>query len=442
MAKIVNVVVSRDTTPIQEANFSIPCLFTGDIPVDTGFLKSTSRSYTGDDEGLASVGEDWGTGSNTYKAISALLGQSLKVTEFRIFRRGDVIAKEKTITFSTTIATGQTINGTVNGTALTATVYATSHASTLEAVATKIEAIEGIASATVLGNVITVVASDEWDLSLTSFAVSGGSAVTVTIATTEAGFTQANDIANANTENKDWYVMLSTSADKGAILTSAEAIQGLTKIAFFNSSESGIKTNTTGNLLAKLKANSYDRTALLFTHNTDEFSACAWAGRHLPLKPGKVAFVNKTLVGVTVDDIMISIHINNILNNNGNVYIEELGKNLVREGKMVNGDFIDIIRDLDYMQSQLTLRLFDLITSDDKFGFTDENIGRADSVMRTFFNEAYQDGIINNNYTTTPPKASSIPVNVRANRHLPDIPFTFQLQGAIQTMEISGVASV
>lgn len=443
MSKIVTVVVSRQTTPLQEASFSIPCLFTNEAPEDITFNTSTSRSYTGDDDGLTAVGEDFGTGSDTYKAVQSLLGQTNKVSEFRIFLRDDVVAKVKTITFSGSVLTGQTINGTVNGTALTSTAFNTDVATTLGAVATKIDAVEGVASATVVGNVITVTATAEWDLSLTSFVVTGaGTLPTATIGTTTAGHTQADDIATANTENKDWYVMLSTSVDKGAILCSAAAIQGLTKIAFFNSADSDIPTNTAGNVLAKLKANSYDRTALLYTHDSAEFSACAWAGRHLPFKPGKTIFALKTLAGVTVDSTMTSTHFDNILNNNGNVYLEELGKNLVKEGKMVNGDYIDIIRDLDYVVSQLTLRLFNLITSEDKFGYIDENVGRADSVMREFFFEAYQDGIMKDDYTTTPPKVSSIPVNVRANRFLPDIPFTFNFQGAIQSMAISGVASV
>lgn len=442
MGKLVTVTISRDTTPLQEANFSIPCLFSNDTPDDNTFAQGTSRSYSGDDDGLASVGVDFGTSSDTYKAVQALLSSTNKVAEFRIYLREDVIAKEKTITFSVDIATGQTINGTVNGIALTATSYSVSHAATLGALATKIANIEGVLSATVASRTITVVADDEWDLSLTSFAVTGGSAVTVTIATTEAGHTQADDIANANTENKDWYTMLSTSVNKGAIRCSAAAIQSLIKIAFFNTADSDVKSNTAGNVLAKLKANNYDRTAILYTHDSSEFSACAWAGRHLPFKNGETIFALKTLSGVTVDETMTNTQIDNILNNNGNAYIEELGKALIKEGKMVNGDYIDIIRDLDYMTSQLTLRLFDLITSDEKFGYTDENICRADSVMRTFFNEAFQAGIIRDNYTTTPPKVSSIPVNVRANRHLPDIPFTFELQGAIQSMAITGVASV
>lgn len=443
MSKTVTVVVSRQTTPLNEKSFSIPCIFTTDSPVDTDFSASTSRKYNGDEDGLAAVKADWGVNSETYKAATALLSQTVKVSEFRIFRRASAVARVKTITFDNPILTGQSIACTVNGTALSATPFDTNSSTTLGNLADKIELVEGVASASVSGSVITVTASVEWDLSLTSIAVTGtGIKATATVATTTAGNTQADDLAVAAVENKDWYAMLSTSASKGAILCTAKSIEAMTKMAYFMTSDADAINNVANNVMAQIKAFGYTRTAIFYTHDTTQHIAAAIAGRCLPLKPGKVVFALKTLAGVTVSPTITTTQIDNILSNNGNVYLEELNKNITKDGTVGSGDYIDIIRDLDYVVAQLVLRIFKLITDKDKMGFTDPSISEVDTEMKMTFSDAYTSGIILNNYITKPPKASSISSNVRANRILPDIPFEVTVQGAIQAVSFAGIVKV
>tara|TARA_R110000868_G_scaffold402722_1_gene679352 strand:- start:309 stop:1097 length:789 start_codon:yes stop_codon:yes gene_type:complete len=90
---------------------------------------------------------------------------------------------------SNSVACSVVINGTT--TALTATVFATSHLVSMQAIDTKLEAVTGIASATVGGannRTITIVFSPEYDGYVSVFTVTlGASQAVATLANTESG---------------------------------------------------------------------------------------------------------------------------------------------------------------------------------------------------------------------------------------------------------------
>lgn len=444
MTQIVEVVITRQTKPITEKSFGIPMLFTTDTPLDTSFTVSTSRSYEGSEDGLISVADDFGSSSETYKAAQALLSQDNKVSEFRIFVRSAVVQQIKTVAFSGPVITGQTIKGTVNGIALTDTPFDTDSATTLGNLRTKLAAVEGVSSAILTSNSIAVTAVAEWDLSLTSFSIVNPGSVTVTINNTTAGHTQGDDVATAIAEGKDWYEMNSTSPNKGAVIASAKAIEGFLRMALFLTSDSDCKTTVTTDVMSKLKAASFNRTAILWHQDTSEHADSAWSGRCLPIKPGKGITAFKTLNGITATpaSALSSSEKSNILAKNGNVYTEVMGKNITDAGRAASGDFRDIIRDIDYMHSQITLRVFNFITSNEKVAFTDEGIQSVVSIVKTALNDMYDQGIIKDDYVVTSKSAASIPVNSRANRVLPDLNFAANLQGAIQSTQINGLIKV
>lgn len=90
-----------------------------------------------------------------------------------------------TLTFSGNLVSSNVVNGVVNGFALSATTFATDHATTMGAIATKIAAVSGVDSATVSGNTIVVVSDADVDLELHGFIVTAGaSQATVTYPTT------------------------------------------------------------------------------------------------------------------------------------------------------------------------------------------------------------------------------------------------------------------
>lgn len=433
MTKTVTVVITRQTKALPEKSFGIPCLFTTETPTDAEFLVNTSRAFTSED--ISTVGTLFGTNSETYKAVQALLRPNPKIADFRIFRRSPAVARVKTISFGT-ILSGQLVKGTVNGTALTNTNFTNNVADTLAAVASKIALVEGVQTATVSGgNSIIVTAAIEWDLELTSFGVTGtGTLPNVTVAMTTTGNTQADDLNVAIAESDEWYCMLSTSVNDGAILCTAAAMEPAERMALLNADNKAI--------IQKLEDKNYSRTAVLKTHDVSLYSACTWASRCLALPPGKVIFGLKSLSGVSVDPIQSSNDIADILAANGNVYVKEMGATITKDGKMSSGDYIDIIRDLDFINFQIALYLFKYIVDQDKVPFIDPKIQGAVTVVKTVLNTGYESGINTSDYVVTAPTAASIPANIRAGRSLPDLKFVFNIQGAIQSIQVNGTAKV
>jgi len=104
------------------------------------------------------------------------------------------------VVFSTALVASNSVAGTVNGSALTATVYATSSAATLAAVAVKIAAKTGVASAKVIGNSIRVYPTNaQGAVALTSFAVTLGSAQpTVSYASGTTNSTAGTEVLFSN----------------------------------------------------------------------------------------------------------------------------------------------------------------------------------------------------------------------------------------------------
>lgn len=90
-----------------------------------------------------------------------------------------------TITFSADLVTSNVVNGAVNGVAIAAVTFATDHAATMAAIAAALESLPTVASASVSGRVITIIAADpEAILVLSGWLVTlGASQATATVAT-------------------------------------------------------------------------------------------------------------------------------------------------------------------------------------------------------------------------------------------------------------------
>jgi len=94
----------------------------------------------------------------------------------------NLYSNQATLSLTAALVSGDVVDLTlvVNGvsTALSSTTYASSHAATMAAIETKIEAVDGILSATVSGNTIVVLADPETDIYFSVTTVTSGGAGT------------------------------------------------------------------------------------------------------------------------------------------------------------------------------------------------------------------------------------------------------------------------
>ena len=118
-------------------------------------------------------------------------------------------------------------------------------------------------------------------------------------------------------------------------------------------------------------------------------------------------------------------------------------------GKVLGGEWADIIRFRDWLKSDMQARLTNVFVNNAKVPFTDAGIALVHSAIRESLTEGQNrggvapdeydvDGTLIPGYETSVPSAASIPASMKASRKLFGPSFRARLNGAIHFTEITG----
>lgn len=391
--QLVQLSISTSPTGFSVGAFNIPLFVTPDTPVDTiNFVAPSYREYTS----LAAVATDFGSSSNTYKAVSAMMSQDNKPPKWYIYARTANIAQVKTLTLSDVVTTGAKINGKVNGLSITEVPFNTDHATTMADLDTAITAMKGVSSVTVSGNVLTVTANSGVELDLSDFAATlMADPPDFTVAITTAGYNSVNAINDMLLYKKDFRAIyhVTSSENLDTFDSIARHTEANGRIFYCNSSDTDIKSNTSGNLLANWKAKSLSRTMFLWHHLSSEFAGAAMMGKLITSQPGRYQAAWKNLKNVSVSsetDLSVTQE-SNILANNGSVYRAiDNNVNILWRGRMTNGKNWDIINDTDFAMVLLKTNALNVFVNNDKPGFDDDGIGLMEKALREALDDLEQ----------------------------------------------------
>jgi len=249
----------------------------------------------------------------------------------------------------------------------------------------------------------------------------------------------------------DWYCLLLETALEADILAAAAWIEAKRKIFIAKSSDAGcFDPAVTNDVLSDLKAANYDRTATIVKKNgvTDHPDA-AWAGLSLPRDPGSISFKFKSLAAVTVDSLTPNEKLAVIRNEagtgkNGNTYTRVGGVNITEEGNMASGEFIDVMRGVDFIHARVQERIYFQLVNLPKVPYTNAGVNIVVNEIKAVMETAIAQSILRADPapTVTAPDVQDIDPIDRANRVLPDVKFEGQLAGAIHKVRILGVVTV
>lgn len=172
------------------------------------------------------------------------------------------------------------------------------------------------------------------------------------------------------------------------------------------------------------------------------FPEFAWMGGQLPKTPGSITWKFKTLIGIT-PDVLTSTAIGNVKGKNCNVYETIANISMAHEGVVSSGEFIDIIRGVDWIQARISERVFTLLANADKIPYTDPGVEMIKTEIQAVLEQAVDNNVlVENTITITAPKVADVSPTDKANRFLPDIKFGATLAGAIHKVKIDGKLSV
>lgn len=249
-----------------------------------------------------------------------------------------------------------------------------------------------------------------------------------------------DSIQDAFDASKDWYAVIIQSRLEADILDAAAKVETIDRLLLACSNDAAVTASSSGNVLADLKAANYDRTSYLWSDDQANYPEAAWAGVMLPKDPGSATWMFKTLTGITADDLTTTEQ-NNVLNENGNTYQTIGGVSITREGKVASGEYLDVIRGIDWLKARIEEDIYQRLVNVDKVPFTDAGIAIIDNILRERLQDAVDQGVLAS-FTVSVPTAASVSAANKAARTLPDVDFTGVLAGAIHKVEINGTVSL
>lgn len=436
LSDIVNVQITRQTSAVSRAGFGT-ALILGTNRRIAELIKYYSS--------LESVAADFNSTDAEYIAAAAIFSQSPTVTQIAIGRR-DV--QDKTVV-TVTQADSTEYKVTINGTEFTYT-SASSGDTAADIAAALVLAINGGTEPVTATDNLDGTFDLDPDVAGTAYALNLTPVSLLTADALVPAQAYADDLDDIVDVSNDWYALVLTSKLKADQLLVAAWIETKRKIFFYRSDDSDIidttdaaDSPTTGTIAAQLKGAAYARTGGLYhgsaaTQNAD----AAWFGKILPQDPGSYTAMFKTLAGITVDGLT-DTQAKNALDKYANTYEEIGGKNIAREGKVAEGEYIDTIIFVDWLQARITEDVYAAMVNLPKVPYTDQGVAIIEAALRARLEDGVEKGgLVAGSIVITVPKVADVLPADKAARLLPDVKFTAQLQGAIHAVNINGVVTL
>jgi hypothetical protein len=437
--EIVNVTITSSAAPVAQESFSIPLI----VGSTNAGWTDVCHVYTDPADMLT---DGFLSSSPEYITAAALYNGSISPAQFCVGARaagGDLPQKDQFVVPTVTV-------GAVYSFKLgTTTCTYTAVTSDLDQQILNALMTQAVATGLVTG-LITNGSGSSKILTLTG-ATSGlpvsYSAITVnlthTVTQQPSGIGQ--DLAAIQAENDTWYMLLTPQAVDADILQAAAWIQSQTKAYLpVTATAACYNPTSTTDVLAKLAAATYTRTTPLFSINgfTTGIDGTL-AGGQLPLTPGSNNWNLANLPG-QLPDALNGTQVAAIQAKKGNLYRTMGGANVYTNGITSGGQFIDIIIGTDWLENDIQSNIFtilrDVAAAGKKISYTDPGAAQIAQGVRAGIVTAGKNNFVDltSGYTVTATKVADTPSGQRANRMCPDISFSCQAEGAINTVTVNG----
>lgn len=444
---IVNVDITLNTAGTTREGFGLPLFL-----ASTDNFEERVRGYTS----LTEVAEDFDENSAAYKAAKQLWSQTPKVTQLYIGRR----AMQYTVSipdevtestdYSLTVAVGGGVSQPFQYTAQaddTAEVVLNQFKTQIEATpALKDNVTVSVSGSAGSATMIITKAGENDFVKVTT------TAQTLSISATTADSASVA-LAAIETYSTDWYFIATEDRTSQFVTAMASEIQARRKIFFTASNDvkalQGTELASATDVPAQLAKSKYTRTVCLWHHTASfDYPEMAYIAYGAPYDAGSIAWGNAQLTGVAASmqpankRPLTSIQKSALDARSCNFIDLDGGVPVVRRGITSGGEWIDIIRGVDWLESDLKTSLRDLLINQKggKITYDDTGITRVRQVIETSLQRAVNRNFLST-YTVTVPKASQVSLADKKARILKDITFHGILAGAILDVDLKGTVA-
>jgi len=261
--------------------------------------------------------------------------------------------------------------------------------------------------------------------------------------------------------NSDWYAMgaLKKYRDGTAAEDMADEIESRRKMFLIATNDANtLVLSDTSTFMYYIKNAKYKRSAGIYHDNDTLYPDASWMGQQLPKDVGSTNWAFKELAGIAegaevdIPAVVLSeLQKDAALDVNCNVYTTVLAADFVYLGTMgggknvdKEGEFIDIIRNIDFLQARTEEGLMSLLLEKDIIPFTNAGITIVDTRLKSRLDEygVKQGILVEGSIITSFPKRSEVSQSDRDDRLLPDGTFTAELQGGINKVVVRGTVFI
>lgn len=260
--------------------------------------------------------------------------------------------------------------------------------------------------------------------------------------------TPAQDLDLINAVNDSWYALISTDRTPATVMAIAAWTQAHVKLFGTASNDPAIINvpagSDTTSVAAQVNQLGYTRTFVMYHQDADtDYPEAAWFGRVLPLIPGSETWKFKTLAGVARSNLTTT-QSNTVLAKKANTYQFVGGIGITGNGTVGSGEFIDIIRGIDWLTARIQQYVFQVLANNNKVAYTNAGIATIEAEVRRALQEGEANDLLATEppYTVTVPNVLDVPAVDKAARILRNVKFQATLSGAIHSVVIKGVVSV
>lgn len=251
-----------------------------------------------------------------------------------------------------------------------------------------------------------------------------------------------------SSKRNDFYGVILCSVNDEDITSVSNVVLTQKKTMGISSSSAGILENANDNIAELIKNTNTFRTFTFFSASpiADNYPEAALSGKMLPSTPGSSTWCYQDLQGVTATNKLTDAERANLQLNNCNYYTSFGGRDVVIGGVMANGEFIDVVVGLDwleyYIQANLASLLVTISNRFDKIPYTAAGLTLVKNNINASLEQAVTNNIIDEDFEITMPDILNIPAIDKADRIVRGIQFTATKTGAIHKFVINGIATV
>lgn len=431
VSDFISVNITRETSG-QKADFSAPMFLASHAAFNGRY-----RVYTA----LADVLEDFASTSEVYIALSQAFSQELTPTRVVVGKRAvkRAVLTVPAITASTayTAKVGdQVVSFTSDATPTSEEILAgLAAAITAEATTNSLPITATVVSSTVQVDYTGTVAKE--------FSIRAGANTAVSYV--EGGLTTETYVEALQAVAQEYGSFYSIATD--AALTDKAGFAGAVetmKRLYFVSQNTDFTALVAGTDLATvLKGLGYVNTFVLHNEHPEAFPEVAIMAHMLQYPVGSATAKFKKFKGITPSKLT-STQVSQLKAVNYNIYETVGGSDMLSEGKVVQGEFLDVIVTAHWTDARVKERLFFRLTNTLKIPFTRAGATIIEAELRG----VYQEGVISGAFNADVPPVIYVPdpqtldAASRASRTFDGITFDFRLAGAVHFLTVRGNLSL